>query len=1360
MKKRIFSMLLALCMVISMLPLGSIRARATVTDDSETNSTDSQQTGDVGEIIVGEGTDTSRRVPLDNLFNYSAVQYVIPATELEDVVGKGFFALTYYCDNPNLLSNTRSLAIYLQEVESPTLQGFADVDQGSQVFSGSAQFTGSELHIELDDPYLYSGKDLLVTVIDSTGAWKGTVYFYGTAALGDAVYAYRDNAPYDVGALDGGTQIEFTPKMKISTADSAPYRVTAGDCDNGTVSASREIAYAGQKVELEAVPAEGYCLRAFTVLCGEETVEVSEDGTFVMPDGDVTVTAEFRKLDRYSITVNEAANGTVTAVETAYETDTVTLKFIPAEGYILESLTAENNDALVFSKVNDTTYTFVMPAENVTIVPTFAEKSTIVLELTDSFSDGWSRNAIRVFLDGSETPLTEDISLDSGSEETYTLNVPKNATLHFYWIKGSYANECGFTITRDGLMVYEAQPGSLKDTENETLLCTSRPLVYYDVTVTETTNGTVAAPTSFAAGQQLTLGITPDTDYILDSLTVTCSDGTPVEVDQNYSFTMPESNIIVTAVFRIKQTYNITVSETVNGTVTAAQTCRETESVKLTVSADRGYALGSITVMQGETLVEVDEDYTFIMPAGDVTVTATFIADPHIVEHGRTGCETVWFSGFVHQDEWADMDTQDADGDGYNWEWVEDSSAHQNMCLMSQSRGEMDEDLDPDNWLITPVFRLEEDLGYEFVFAAKSKSGLYWETVGLFVTTDLEGEIDADTLEQVGEDIIVSNNWTDYAFDLTEYAGQDIRVIVRHYNTNSKYLLLVDCMRLYAGDDTRYEIVCGDSPYGTVTADRATAMVGQTVKLTYAPKVGYQLQNISVMQGQTQVEVNADGTFTMPAGDVTVTVSYVADTHMIGHFKEGQELIWFNGFQSDADLSQMQSWDRDGDGYEWYDGSYSGYGHEDAQLYSLSYYVDGLDPDDLLFTPVFHLAANSSYRFAFLAESFSSGYPDTMGVFITTDLEGQVDEDSLVQLGSDEVVPAHLAEYEYDLSAYAGQDIRVVIRHYNSYNMYALLVDCMCLYQGVYSVTINSNENGTVTADKTTAKGGETVTLAVTPNAGYALESLTVMQGDTPVEVSEDYTFVMPTGDVTVSAQWAMAMIPVAMILETGTEYGTLDAALKAAAKDQTVKLLEDVTWSGLVKATNLDLNGHVLTVDDYMVVFNDSQILDSSESNSGLLVLTETAQKYLKLPINNVQLPVYGSRIGVEDSRKGYAFVEVEKFNSAVRGDGSDFAFQPVFEPVAVAALAENLAESRVKVIVRVSWANDKGEARSQDFLYSDALVQSFLDSYDAAGDRFGKMFTLKLKSGLVQDFSFQVLVKSDIGSTIASDSLRNSAE
>lgn len=66
-----------------------------------------------------------------------------------------------------------------------------------------------------------------------------------------------------------------------------------------------------------------------------------------------------------------------------------------------------------------------------------------------------------------------------------------------------------------------------------------------------------------------------------------------------------------------------------------------------------------------------------------------------------------------------------------------------------------------------------------------------------------------------------------------------------------------------------------------------------------------------------------------------------------------------------------------------------------------------------------------------------------------------------------------------------------------------------------YAVKIAEMTNGTVTADKATATEGETVTLTVSPDAGYHLKSL--MAGDETL-TSAPYTFTMPAKEVTVSA--------------------------------------------------------------------------------------------------------------------------------------------------------------------------------------------------------------------------------------------------
>ena len=73
-----------------------------------------------------------------------------------------------------------------------------------------------------------------------------------------------------------------------------------------------------------------------------------------------------------------------------------------------------------------------------------------------------------------------------------------------------------------------------------------------------------------------------------------------------------------------------------------------------------------------------------------------------------------------------------------------------------------------------------------------------------------------------------------------------------------------------------------------------------------------------------------------------------------------------------------------------------------------------------------------------------------------------------------------------------------------------------------YTVTIEPSESGTVTTDKETANMGETVTLTITPNEGYELDEIHVMNGTTRLTtVSEDegnHTFVMPANNVVISA--------------------------------------------------------------------------------------------------------------------------------------------------------------------------------------------------------------------------------------------------
>ncbi|KKB49673.1 hypothetical protein HMPREF1212_02832 [Parabacteroides sp. HGS0025] len=78
-----------------------------------------------------------------------------------------------------------------------------------------------------------------------------------------------------------------------------------------------------------------------------------------------------------------------------------------------------------------------------------------------------------------------------------------------------------------------------------------------------------------------------------------------------------------------------------------------------------------------------------------------------------------------------------------------------------------------------------------------------------------------------------------------------------------------------------------------------------------------------------------------------------------------------------------------------------------------------------------------------------------------------------------------------------------------------------------YAIAIDpAIANGTVTADKTQAIEGETVTLTVTPAQGYEQETLSYTTDGGTTETITGTTFVMPAADVTVTATFKASSVP------------------------------------------------------------------------------------------------------------------------------------------------------------------------------------------------------------------------------------------
>lgn len=102
--------------------------------------------------------------------------------------------------------------------------------------------------------------------------------------------------------------VTYTP----SDIPAEKFLITVREAEHGSVTASVSEAAAGEKVQLTITPDEGYALTGWVVIHGK--VEISEDGSFVMPEDIVTIQPIFAdKTAIYAMDFEPVLNGTIPA---------------------------------------------------------------------------------------------------------------------------------------------------------------------------------------------------------------------------------------------------------------------------------------------------------------------------------------------------------------------------------------------------------------------------------------------------------------------------------------------------------------------------------------------------------------------------------------------------------------------------------------------------------------------------------------------------------------------------------------------------------------------------------------------------------------------------------------------------------------------------------------------------------------------------------------------------------------------------------------------------------------------------------------------------------------------------------------
>ena len=394
---------------------------------------------------------------------------------------------------------------------------------------------------------------------------------------------------------------------------------------------------------------------------------------------------------------------------------------------------------------------------------------------------------------------------------------------------------------------------------------------------------------------------------------------------------------------------------------------------------------------------------------------------------------------------------------------------------------------------------------------------------------------------------------------------------------------------------TDFAVTIAEATNGKVEADKTTATESDTITLTVTADEGYELDTLTVMNGETAVEVN-DNSFIMPAANVTISATFkeVASGIQAGYYLVGT----LNG-------ENKLAVDRDS--------------------------ADRLLKED----------TNVEGQYC-LEYTFAAG-----------------DELKIAYFDGQEIKKWYKEDDFYPISeAKAGKYILLFRPEGNG-----LWSHTYFTVTPAYSVTVNTVENGAVTADKAVAPADATVTLKVTPAEGYELESLTVVSSENPEDPisttkneNGTYSFVMPRSDVTVSATFKLIptctctvkcgetadtncavcsaagadLTAVCIAEPANAEDGVVEVSTEAELvaaleKGGNIMLTGDITvsdeyWGGyeITKNTTIDLNGHTIT---------GVHVFTPNHENAGV-VLTISGNGTIKAtdPDNDMPVDVWGT--------------------------------------------------------------------------------------------------------------------------------------
>ena len=947
-----------------------------------------------GDETIGSGTSTNQYIPTYNYYDFSLTQQIYTKAEVGEA-GTITQIAFYVSANPN----QRTIDIYMSHTSKNSFSSTSDwVAQGTsyRVVQGYQTFgqTGWNV-IPLDTPFEYNGTDnLLITVDDNSDSWVSSKMSF---------YVYST----------GANRAHYTYQ---DDTDFNPASISASS-NNNLLTSNNQI-----MLTKEVPSAEGYLsvsptsLSGFNAIAGmaSESQSVSVIGNNLQTNLTITAPSGYE--------VSTTQNGTYNS----------SLTLTPSNGSVRSNVHVRLNSNTPGTCNGNLTLTSGTTSATValsgTVIPGSGEQYSIAVNANPAV--GGNVTGAGTYYENSNCTLTA---------------TPNEHYIFAGWQLG-------------GDIVSTANPYTFQVNNAATYTAIFEEIPQYNVTVNQVEGGTITADMATAyPGDVVTLSVAAESGYFFVEWNVVDANNQTVVVT-NDQFTMPENNVIVSAVFT--SGFEVTLNQTEHGAISADQTSALQPGARVTLTAtpdDGCVLLAWYAYKTGDprAVVSVINNEFFLMPSSDVTVQAIFVTEE---EH------------------------ESQLGSGTNTNQYIPTYVRANYSLSQQIYTASE--LGNQNGRITKIAYYGYSSSGQTAAATRNLTIYIAHTDKSTFSSGTDWEVMGNVAQVFQGNVRFSRNaWAtitlDTPFDYDGTSNINICVVDNTGSTSGSNQRYIQFYRyngtnraIYANGSSSYASIVGysdqlSSTSGTrisyVNRINITMMVpGSAESLTVSPG---EIDDFSYVEGQGPSATNKLGIVGVDlSNDITLTAPTNFEISLTenGTYSNSLTIARETGSKGNRNVTQwgfegtMDGWtvvDADGDGYNWVLGSAcSGVylngtlteGHDDSgdMMVSGSWTnvaSTALTPDNWLISPQVELGGS----FSLWAQPQQSSYPaEHFGIYVSTTGTNASD---FTLLNEWTLSAATWKQFSVDLSVYTGLTGYIAVRHFNCTDQFMIKIDDLVL---------------------------------------------------------------------------------------------------------------------------------------------------------------------------------------------------------------------------------------------------------------------------------------------------------------------------